>query len=107
MSQRVQDGARCVICGSEDIERNHVGGRNHVAWFTMPFCRSKHHPQFHALVTAAGINLEYTPDPRERLRRGIEACLLAIWILTQAQRELDSGHDQKITSASKSGNGDV
>lgn len=40
---------RCVICGTDQgVERNHVGGRNHVAWLTMPFCR-KHHDQFHAL----------------------------------------------------------
>lgn len=89
MSVRAKASARCVICGSKRAERNHVGGRNHVAWFTMPFCR-EHHDQFHTLLSNAGINLEYTSDSRERLVRAIRACLLAQWVLSEALRELGS-----------------
>jgi hypothetical protein len=60
-----------------------------VAWFTMPFCY-KHHTQFHAFLSNAGINLEYTSDPRERLARGLSACLVAQWVLTKALQELNS-----------------
>jgi hypothetical protein len=86
-----------VICGSEDIERNHVGGRNHIAWFTIPLCRSKHHRQFHALVTAAGINLEYTSDPRERLGRAQKATMVFQWMLLEAQQELNSREKDENT----------
>ncbi|HEV2490024.1 MAG TPA: hypothetical protein VGT03_09470 [Candidatus Acidoferrales bacterium] len=90
MSQRAKSDARCVICGcGEDVEENHVGGRNHVAWFTMPFCR-KHHDQFHALLRAAGVDLTYTSDPAERLARAQKACLVFQWMLTEAQQELNS-----------------
>lgn len=102
--QLLKSAAYCVICGNKDIERNHVGGRNHIAWFTMPFCL-KHHRQFHALLKTAGVDLEYTADPRERLRRGIQACLLAVWILTEAQKELDS-HEPKEIAASNCTTGD-
>lgn len=75
---------RCVIGGcAQQIERNHTGGRNQVAWFTMPFCR-EHHAQFHALLRTAGVNLEWTDDPQERLIRGLQATMLAQWMLTEA-----------------------
>jgi len=78
---KFEDG--CVLCDGERIERNHVGGRKHVAWFTMPFCR-KHHDQFHALLRIAGVSLEYTSDLRVRLVRAIMACLVALWMLAEA-----------------------
>ena len=89
MSLRVKASARCVICGSEDIERNHVGGRNHVAWFTMPFCRA-HHAQFHALLRAAGIDLEYKSDPTERLLRALQATTVCQWMLMEALKNVNS-----------------
>ncbi len=79
----------CVICGKKKIERNHAGGKNFVAWFTMPFC-PKHHTQFHALVTAAGINLEYTSDAIERLIRALKALLVCAFMLLEAMQELHS-----------------
>jgi hypothetical protein len=74
---------RCVIGGcAQQIERNHPGGRNHVAWFTMPFCR-EHHDQFHSLLRTAGVNLEWTDDPVERIMRALQATLVAQWMLTE------------------------
>ncbi len=93
MSVRAKASVRCVICGSKDAERNHVGGQNHVAWFTMPFCR-EHHDQFHALVRAAGIDLEYISDPRERLLRGLKANTVCQWMLTEALQKLNSQGDK-------------
>jgi hypothetical protein len=92
---RAKTSARCVICGCEGTERNHVGGQNHVAWFTMPFCRD-HHAQFHAFLRAAGIDLEYTPDPCERLLRASQACTAAQWIMTKALQNLNSGDDNHV-----------
>ena len=83
---------RCVICDSKDAEKNHVGGQNHVAWFTMPFCRA-HHDQFHTFLRAAGIDLEYTTDARDRVLRGLQACDIAHWVLTKRLQELNSRND--------------
>jgi len=80
--------ARCVICGSNEVEHHHVGGRNHVAWFTMPVCRN-HHTQLHGLLKASGIDLEYTPDSRERLLRALDANALFAWIVRKALREVN------------------
>jgi hypothetical protein len=86
MTSRV---GRCVICGRMKIEHNHAGGRNFVAWFTMPFC-PRHHAQFHALVAAAGINLEHHPDPYERLLRALKAIQICEFMLLEAMQELHS-----------------
>lgn len=88
MSVRAKARARCVICGSsKGIEHNHVGGRNHVAWFTMPFCR-EHHAQFHALLSIARVDLEYTSDPRKRLLRALKATKVCEWILLETLQNI-------------------
>jgi hypothetical protein len=82
--------AVCVICGQRPLRyrrRHHVGGKNHVAWFTMPLCEA-HHDQLHALLRTAGIDLENTSDPFVRISRAMGACLVALWMLMQAQQEL-------------------
>lgn len=87
-------GLRCVICDTDEaVERNHAGGQNHVAWFWMPFCH-KHHVQFHALVAAAGIDLEYTSDPQERVLRALKAVQICNWMLLERQQELNSQRQQ-------------
>jgi hypothetical protein len=91
---RRKANARCVICGGKKIEHNHVGGRNHVGWFTMPFCR-KHHAQFHALLSNAGINLEYTSDPKERIVHALGACWVVEWVLVKKLQELISQSEKK------------
>jgi len=74
---------RCAICGStHQVEMNHLGGRNHLAWFTMPFCKP-HHDRFHVLVRQAGIDLTYTDDPVERIRRALSAIKIAEWMLLE------------------------
>lgn len=90
MSPRAEASSHCVICGSnEDVEQNHVGGRNHVAWFTMPFCR-KHHDQFHALLRSAGVDLTYATDDQERILCGLKAISIAQWTLYERLQSLNS-----------------
>jgi hypothetical protein len=84
MSGGITTNPFCVICGTtRNLEKNHVGGRNHIAWFTMWFCRA-HHVQFHAFLRTSGIELEYTTDARVRLIRAVQALSLCEWILHQA-----------------------
>ena len=74
---------RCAICGStSQVEVNHLGGRHHLAWFAMPFCK-QHHDRFHVLVRQAGIDLTYTDDPIERIRRALAAIKVAEWMLLE------------------------
>ena len=64
------------------MQGNHLGGRHHLAWFTMPFC-DHCHPLFHAMVDRAGIDLHYTDDPIERIRRALAAIKIAEWMLLE------------------------
>ena len=74
---------RCVLCGStHKVQANHLGGRCHLAWFTMPFC-GECHLLFHEMVKRAGIDLSYTHDPIERTRRALAAIKIAEWMLLE------------------------
>jgi hypothetical protein len=74
---------RCVICGSaRRVEANHVGGRNHIAWFTGPLC-GEHHDRFHALLRQAGVDLQYTADPVRRITRALKAKMVFEWMLVE------------------------
>jgi len=88
---------RCTICGSTvQVEANHLGGRKHLASFTMPFCKP-HHERFHVLVRQAGIDLTYTDDPIERIRRALSAIKIAEWMLLEwMQQERLKQKRQKI-----------
>jgi hypothetical protein len=73
----------CVLCeSSNNVQGNHLGGRHHLAWFTMPFC-DRCHGLFHAMVDRAGIALRYTDDPIERIRRALAAIKIAEWMLLE------------------------
>lgn len=96
MSPQATSTGRCAICGREGIQRHHVGGQNHIAWFTMPLC-PPHHGEIGALITAGKIDLTYTDDPAERLVRAQEACQIFQWMLLQAQRELNHGKANENT----------
>ena len=83
MKSRTDTGrVACVVCGSRrKVERNHIGGRNHLIWVTAPFCRF-HHRRFHQLLEIASVDLNFTSDPVERVVRATKAinifqCMLA------------------------------
>jgi hypothetical protein len=77
----------CVICGSaKNIEHNHAGGRNHIAWFTVPFCE-RHHRRFHRLLENAGLDLRYTSNKLKRLVIAALALTIALWMVLQALLE--------------------
>ena len=87
-SGRQSERPACVICGKQTgIEQNHVGGRNHVAWFTMPFCKV-HHDEFHETLRNIGIDLRHTPDELERLGRASQAIIVCLWTLEEVKKEV-------------------
>ena len=81
---------RCVLCESpHNVQGNHLGGRNALAWFTMPFCE-RCHLLFHAMVDRAGIDLRYTDDSIERIRRALAAITVAEWMLLEKLKNTHS-----------------
>lgn len=70
-----------MLCGStKEVTKHHVGGRNFIAWFTMPLC-SRCQEIFHARQRAAGIDLRCTPNPMKRLIRALKMTVLFMWML--------------------------
>jgi hypothetical protein len=92
MSTQRRRVRRCVIClSTRRIESNHVGGKNFIAWFTGPLC-GEHHDRFHALLRQAGVDLRYTPDTVERIRRALAAVQIFEWMLLEKLKcEIQSG----------------
>jgi hypothetical protein len=84
----------CILCGTPaKIEKNHVGGRNHIAWFKMPFCKI-HHDQFHELLRNTGIDLRYTPNELERLNRANQAIIVCQWMIAEATKRVIAQNPQ-------------
>lgn len=74
----------CAFCGStRDVELHHVGGRQHIAWFTIPLCRT-HHERLTEALRQAAVNMSYTPDRRERQTRVRKAVLVFSWMLEES-----------------------
>ena len=72
---------RCAKCGSpQSVELHHLGGRNHIVWITIPLCRD-HHIRLTVAIRQAGIDMRYTRDEAERLRRARQAIYLCLWFL--------------------------
>lgn len=87
MSPRNRPKLVCVICGSDkNVEQNHAGGQNHIAWFTIPFCL-RHHQQFHRFLESLRIDLKYTPNNLKRLVTAALALTIALWMVLQALGE--------------------
>lgn len=77
---------RCAKCGSSrNVELHHIGGRNHVAWITIPLCQD-HHMRLTAAIQQAGIDMRYTSDKPERLRRARQAIYACLWFLDEESR---------------------
>ena len=78
---------QCVICLSTlKVEMNHLGGRNHLAEFTSPFCKV-HHEKFHTMLRHAGVDLSFTSDLVERVRRALQAIKIAERMLLEQLKQ--------------------
>ena len=78
-----QRGLRCAKCGSSSrVELHHIGGRKHVAWFTIPLCQ-EHHVEITTEIRRAGIDMQHTGNKEERLKRARRAIYVCLWFLDE------------------------
>jgi hypothetical protein len=52
----------------------------------MPFC-GECHMRFHILARQAGLELEYTDDPIERIRRALAFIKICEWMLLEQMKK--------------------
>jgi hypothetical protein len=94
-TERSSGKLHCTICGStKQVERHHAGGRNHIAWFTILLCR-EHHVRLTRYIEAAGVDMRYTPDRMERLRRARQAIRMLGWLLDMQEEFISKEEKQK------------
>lgn len=80
-SSNRRQAIRCSKCGSShNVEMHHIGGRNHVVWLMIPLC-NKHHVELTLAIQQAGIDMRYTSDKIERLRRARKTIYVCLWFL--------------------------
>jgi len=78
-----QKGLRCAKCTSaRNVELHHIGGRKHVAWLMIPLCQ-QHHLKLTIAIRRAGIDMRYTSDKAERLRRARKTIYVCLWFLDE------------------------
>lgn len=96
---RASGKLRCAICDSTDqVEKHHVGGRNHVVWFTVPLCRD-HHVRLTRYIEGAGIDMRYTPDRLTRIRRARQAIAMLLWFLDMQEEFVSQPKKKRSTKA--------
>ena len=83
---------------SDDVELHHIGGRNHVAWFTIPLCQ-RFHVELTTAILRAGVDMRYTRDEEERLRRARQAIYVCLWFLDAQSQPSESKRGQNENSA--------
>ena len=77
--KRPRVGSFKCLCGSgKNVELHHVGGRKHVVWFLVQLCR-EHHVELTLMIQQAGVDMRFTPDSAERMRRARLATYIFLW----------------------------
>jgi hypothetical protein len=90
---------RCAICtSSKNVQGNHIGGKYHLAWITIPFC-GECHSRFHTRARQAGLVLEWTDDPIERLRRALAFIEICVWMLLEQMKKEIQAYRERGTQS--------
>ena len=82
-NRRFEQG-RCLICGRKHhIQEHHVAARAHDAELTAPLCIACH-DQVTENLRCADVDMRYTRDRVERVRRALRATAVFLRMLAEA-----------------------
>ncbi len=79
---------KCLCGSSKNVELHHVCGRNHVVWFLVPLCR-EHHVKLTLMIEQAGVDMRFTSDPADRMRRARLATYIFLWFVDKVLYEAE------------------
>jgi hypothetical protein len=87
-SKRTQKHCRncpeqCFCGSSQQLENNHLGGRNHVPWLWIPFCGTDH-AQYHANCRRAGVDFRKQKNQLIAQIQALKAQLVGMWMVVEA-----------------------
>jgi hypothetical protein len=81
------DCPKQCFCGiSQQLEDNHVGGRQHVPWLWSPFCLVDH-AQYHANCRRAGVDFRKQKDQLTAQIQALKAQLVGMWMVVEAMEK--------------------
>jgi hypothetical protein len=81
---RREQQSLCLQCGRQiEIEDHHVAGREHDPELTAPLCQACH-AQVTENLRRADVDMRFTPDSVERVRRALKATAVFLRMLAEA-----------------------
>jgi len=92
------------------MEANHLGGRNHVPWLTLPNCR-KDHAEFHVRCRQAGVDFRKTNNKLVGQMQALKAMLVGMWMVvescekhikSQSEAQSDGTHQEERSNKGSS-----
>jgi hypothetical protein len=82
--KRCPDCPEQCFCGSaQRLEDNHSGGRRHVRWLWLPFCRADH-ALYHANCRRAGVDFRKQSNKLMGEIQSLKAQLVGMWMVVEA-----------------------
>jgi hypothetical protein len=77
---------QCFCGSSQQLEANHLGGKNNVSGITSPYCLS-HHSAFHTNCRRAGVDFEKQRDPMLGKIQALKAHIVGLWMVIENMEE--------------------
>jgi len=77
---------QCFCGGSQHLEDNHSGGRKHVPWLWIPFCRADH-AQYHANCRRAGVDFRKQSNKLIAKIQAFKAQLVGMWMVVESMEK--------------------
>jgi len=77
---------QCFCASSQRLEYNHLGGRKHVPWLWIPFCRVDH-AQYHANCRRAGVDFRKQRNQLMAQIQALKAQLIGMWMVVEAMEK--------------------
>jgi hypothetical protein len=85
---------QCFCGGSQQLEDNHLGGRKHVPWLWIPFCRADH-AQYHANCQRAGVDFRKQKNKLNAQIQAFKAQLVGMWMVVESMEKHVKGQREK------------
>jgi hypothetical protein len=87
VSKHCPDCPKQCFCGSsQQLEANHLGGKNHASGITQPYCLSDH-TQFHTNCQRAGVDFRKQTNPILSKLQALKAHIIGIWMVVENMEE--------------------
>lgn len=77
---------QCFCGSSQQLEDNHLGGRKHVPWLWLPFCRADH-VQYHANCRRAGVDFRKQKNKLNAQIQAFKAQLVGMWMVVESMEK--------------------